>query len=462
MTQTRLKARSGAIIDSEAIEAFAAEIAGNVIKPGDAEYKSARRIWNGIIDKHPGLIVRCVGTADVQRAVRFARENDILVAVRGGGHNVAGRALCDDGIVIDLSLMRGVFVDPDAKTVRVQGGAMLGDVDRETALHGLAVPAGVVSKTGIAGLTLGGGVGWLVRKYGPTCDNVLEFSLVDANGDLLTVNASQNPDLFWALRGGGGNFGVVTSFLYKAYPVSTVLGGLIIHPREAAASLLRHYRDFMTGAPEELTVYTAMLSTPDGIPAIGVVPCYCGPIKEGEKLVAPLRNFGNPMMDAVQPMPFTEMQKLLDGAFPDGTRNYWKSTFIKELSDEVIDLLVEHANRMNSPLSSMVIEFYGGVSGRVDPTENAFAQRQSEYDIGFMAQWQNPADDEANIKWARDASDAIQPYSSGVYLLNFLSDENQDLVRAAFGDNYERLAKLKGKYDPENFFSLNQNIKPAA
>jgi FAD/FMN-containing dehydrogenase len=462
MSSTMLVNRSGARIADDAIDAFADAVSGEVIRPNDPGYDGARRIWNALIDRHPGLILRARGAADVVEAVSFARQHDLVVAVRGGGHNVAGRALCDGGLVIDLSAMRGVLVDPGNRTVRVQGGATLGDVDRETHLYGLAVPAGVVSKTGIAGLALGGGVGWLVRKYGPTCDNVLAFELVTADGRLRNVSAGENPDLFWALRGGGGNFGIVTSFLFRAQPISTVLGGLIVHSREQAGAVLRHYRDFMASAPEELTAYAALMSTPDGQPATAVIPCYCGDPAEGERVMAPLRRFGSPLMDAVQAMPFPAMQKLLDAAFPDGTRNYWKSTFIKELSDAAIDVVVAHANRMQSPLSGVVVEFYGGAAGRVGPTETAFAQRRGEYDIGFMAQWTDPAEDAAHMAWARDAWEAMRPHSSGGYLLNFLSEENPDVIRAAFGDNYERLAQLKRQYDPTNFFSLNQNIKAAA
>jgi FAD/FMN-containing dehydrogenase len=395
------------------------------------------------------------------RAVTFARANDLLVAVRGGGHNVGGRALCDDGIVIDLSAMKGVFVDRLERTARVQAGATLGDVDRETHAYGLAVPAGVISRTGIAGLTLGGGVGWLVRKYGLTCDNLLSCEVVTAAGEVLTASAESNADLFWGLRGGGGNFGIVTSFLYRAYPVATVLGGLLIYPRDHARAVLHHYRDFMAKAPEELTAYAGLLFTPDGTPAVGVIACYCGDAAEGERVLKPLRSFGTPLLDAIQPMPFPAMQTLIDDAFPDGTYNYWKSTFVRKLSDEAIDLIIAHGNRMRSPLSSIVIEFYGGAAGRVAPGATAFAQRQAEYNVGIMAQWASPGEADTHIAWARGLSDALAPHSSGGYLLNFLSEESSDTIRAAFGSNYARLVELKNKYDPTNFFSLNQNVKPA-
>ncbi len=457
----KLKRRDGSIVDKAPIDAFRSAFHGQVIQPGDACYDKARRIWNASVDKRPGLIARCSGVADIVDAVKFARANDLLVAVRGGGHNVGGRALCDDGIVIDLSAMKGVFVDPERRTVRVEGGATLGDVDRETHLHGLAVPTGVVPRTGIAGLTLGGGVGWLVRKYGLTCDNLLACEVVIAEGKLLTASAEHNADLFWGLRGGGGNFGIVASFLFQAHPVSTVLGGLVLYPREEAGALLRHYRAFMASAPEEVTAYAGLISTPEGQPAVGIIACYCGDLDEGEQALRPLRRFGTPLVDAIQPMPFPAMQKLIDGSFPDRTFNYWRSTFLKELSDKAIDLIVAHANRIESPLSGIVVEFYGGAAGRIGPADTAFAQRQAEYNVGIMAQWVDDAESERHIGWARAMSEALKPYASGGYLLNFLSEENPDAVRAAFGTNHARLRALKAKYDPINFFSLNQNVTPS-
>ena len=460
MENSRLKRRDVGIVSPAAIQAFQNDFHGQVILPHDAGYEAARRIWNASIDKHPGLIARCSGVADIVCAVKFARANDLLVAVRGGGHNVGGRALCDDGLVIDLSAMKAIFVDPQMRTVRVQAGATLGDVDRETHAYGLAIPVGVVSRTGIAGLTLGGGVGWLVRKYGLTCDNVIGCEVVTAEGELVTANDAVNADLFWGLRGGGGNFGVVTSFLYRAHPVSTVLGGLILYPRDQAVPVLRHYRAFMASAPEELTAYAGLISTPDGTPAVGVIACYCGDLAEGERVLQPLRSFGAPFLDAIQPMPLPAMQQLVDSSFPDGTYNYWKSTFLKELSDEVIDIIVEHANRARSPLSGVILEFYGGAAGRIGNADTAFAQRQAEYNVGITAQWTDAAESEKHIGWTRDLSDALKPHSSGGYLLNFLSEENPDAIRAAFGNNHARLVELKAKYDPTNFFSLNQNVAP--
>jgi len=447
-------------VDKVTIEAFRRGFCGQVLLPEDTGYDSARRIWNASIDKHPGLIARCSEAADVVRAVKFSRANNLLVAVKSGGHNVAGRVLCDDGIVIDLSATNRVSVDAELRAVHVQAGALLGDLDRETNPHGLVVPTGVVSKTGIAGLTLGGGTGWLARKYGLTCDNVVSCEVVTAEGDLVTANNEINADLFWGLRGGGGNFGIVTSFLYRAHPVSTVLGGVIAYTRDQAAALLRYYRDFMPAAPDELTAYAGLISMPDGTPAVGVMTCYCDDLTEGERVLKPLRAFGSPVFDAIQPTSFPTMQKLVDEMSPDSTHNYWRSTFIRDFSDEVIDLIIEHGNRMESRLSRIVIQFFGGAAGRVAPADTAFAQRQAEYNVGIETQWTDAAESEKHIGWTRTLSDALRPYSSNGYLLNFIGDEEPDTIRAAFGSNYARLVELKTKYDPTNFFSLNQNVPP--
>jgi len=459
MARVKLKQHDGGAVDPALIDTFRQDFQGQIILPDEADYEQARQIWNASIDRHPGMIARCLGTADIMQAVTFARENKLLVSVRGGGHNVAGRALCDDGVVIDLSLMKGVHVDPTQRTVWVQAGATLGDMDRETALYGLAVPCGVISRTGIAGLTLGGGVGWLVRKHGLSCDNIIACEVVTAEGELVTASEESHPDLFWGLRGGGGNFGIVSSFLFRAHPVTTVLGGPILYPRADAQAVLRHYRDFMATAPEELTVYAGLISTPEGQPATAIVACYCGDIATGEKVLAPLRKFGSPMADMIQPLPFTAMQRMFDASFPDRSHNYWKSAFLKELGNDVIDIAIDYANRMESPLSGLMLEFYGGAAGRVAPAATAFAQRQAEYNIGIMAQWLDSKESDKHIRLVRAAWDALQPYATGRYLPNFTSDESTDQVRAAFGSNYERLAAVKAKYDPANFFSLNQNVK---
>ena len=442
------------------INSFRSAFQGQVFEPADVGYNEARQIWNASINKHPRLIARCSGVADVIAAVTFARANNLLTAVRGGGHNVGGRALCDDGLVIDLSRMKSVFVDPATRIVRVQGGATLGDIDRETHVFGLAIPCGIVPKTGIGGLALGGGVGWLIRKYGMTVDNLLSAQVVTADGKVLTASASENDDLFWAIRGGGGNFGVVTSFEFQAHPVATVLGGLLVYPRPAAVDVIRHFRDFMASAPDELTAYVALLHGPDGSPIVGVIPCYCGSVSEGERVLQPLRKFGSPVMDTIQAMPFPVMQGLLGPSFPDGNQNYWKSTMQRELPDDAISAIVEHANALHSPLSVVALEYYGGAAGRVSNEATAFPHRDLPWDILFIAQWTDAEQTKMHRDWARSGEEMLRPYSQNAHLLSALDVETDDVIKTAFGPNLERLAAVKKKYDPTNFFRVNQNIKP--
>ena len=443
------------------VQPIRATFQGDLFTPETSGYDAACRLWNASVTKRPALIARCSGLADIIAAVDFARENGLLTAVRGGGHNVGGRALCDDGIVIDLSRMRAVHVDPAQRTVRVQGGATLGDLDRETHAFGLAVPCGIVPKTGIGGLTLGGGVGWLVRKYGMTIDNLLSCQIVTADGKVLTASLSENEDLFWALRGGGGNFGVVASFEFQAHPVQTVLGGLLLYPRAAAVDVIRHFRGYMASAPDELTAYTALLHGPDGAPLVGVIPCYCGEIVEGQRILEPLRTFGNPVVDTIQELPFPAMQALLAPSFPDGNHNYWKSTLQRELSDDAIDVIVEHANRMQSPLSAVVLEYYAGAAGRVASDATAFPHRALPWGIYFMAQWTEPAETVTHRDWARAGEEGLVPFSSNAHLLSALDVEPEDVIRTAFGANLARLTAVKTKYDATNFFRVNYNIKPA-
>jgi FAD/FMN-containing dehydrogenase len=442
------------------IQSFGSAFHGQVLGPEDDGYNEARQIWNASIDKHPRLVARCSGVADVVVAVNFARENGLLTAIRGGGHNVGGRALCDDGIVIDLSHMRSVHVDGANQTVRIQGGATLGDLDRETHVFGFAVPCGIVPKTGIGGLTLGGGVGWLVRKYGMSIDNLLSCQIVTAEGRVLTASAAENEDLFWALRGGGGNFGVVTSFEFKAHPVHTVLGGMLLYPRDVAVDVIRHFRDYIESAPDEVTAYAALLHAPDGAPVTGVIACYCGKIDEGERVLAPLRTFGKPVLDAIQPMPFPAMQSLLAGAFPDGNHNYWKSAMQRQLSDDAIAAIVEHGNRMASPLSFVVLEYYGGAASRVVSDATAYPHRELPWDILFIAQWTNPAEAVTHRGWARSGEEGLRPFSADAHLLSALDVEAEDVINTAFGQNLPRLAAIKQKYDPSNFFRVNVNIRP--
>jgi FAD/FMN-containing dehydrogenase len=446
-------------LNESSIEKLRAAFRGEIIRPADAEYDAARAIWNAGAAKRPAVIARCTGVADVATAVAFGHDHDLLTAIRGGGHNVGGRALCENGLVIDLTRMRSVFVDPAACTVRVGGGARLGDVDHDTHMFGLAVPLGINSRTGVGGLTLGGGVGWLIRKYGMSIDNLLSCQVVMADGHPVTANAQENADLFWGLRGGGGNFGVVTSFEFRAHPVHTVIGGMLVHPRTAAPDLLRFFRDFMLTAPDELTAYAALMHTPDGAPVVAVLPCYCGDLAEGQRVLAPLRSFGSPAMDAVQPMPFPVQQSLLDAAFPDGNHNYWKSSMHRELSDEAIRTIVDQASGMTSPMSAVVVEYYGGAAGRVGSTETAFPHRQVPWDVIAVAHWIEAEETPKHRAWARGVVEALAPQATGGHILAALdADEG---ANSAFGSNLERLAAIKKQYDPTNFFRVNQNIKPA-
>lgn len=443
------------------IKSFRSAFQGQVFEPSDIGYNAARQIWNASISKQPKMIARCSGVADVIAAVNFGRDNNLLTAIRGGGHNVGGRALCDDGLVIDLSRMRSVFVDAATKRVRVQGGVTLGDLDRETHVFGLAVPSGIVPKTGIGGLTLGGGVGWLIRKYGMSIDNLLSAQVVTADGKVLTASSSENDDLFWALRGGGGNFGVVTSFEFQAHPVATVLGGPLLYPRAAAFDVIRHFRDFITSAPDELTAYVALIHGPDGSPVVAVIPCYCGNVADGQRVLQPLRKFGSPI-DGIQEIPFPVMQSLFGPSFPDGNQNYWKSTLQCDLPDDAISAIVEHANRLESPLSAVAVEYYGGAAGRVPNEATAFPHRHLPWDILFIAQWINPAQTNLHRDWARSGEEMLRPYSQNAHLLSALDVEGEDVIKTAFGPNLARLSAVKKKYDPTNFFRVNQNIKPGA
>ena len=447
-------------------------VAGQIVRPGDPEYDEARSVWNGIVDRRPAAIVRCTGTADVVACVDVAREHGVPLSVRGGGHNVAGTAVCDDGIVVDCSEMRGVWVDTDARRVSVQGGATLADVDRETQLFGLAVPLGVVSDTGVAGLTLGGGFGHLSRTYGLSCDALRSADVVTADGDVLTASAEEHPDLFWALRGGGGNFGVVTRFEYEAYPVGPdVMACFVVHPAHDRAALFRKYREFCANAPDEVGLLAFTMWIPDDElfpehardkPGVGFLGSYVGPVDEGADAFESVRSFDTPLVDFSGVMPFTELQQMLDEDYPDGRRYYWKSLYLDTLSDEAIETIVDAAESAPSKLSTVDVWQLGGAISDVDDDETAIGWRDMPHMLGIEANWDDPADDEANIEWARTLWSAMQPYSPGGLYVNFpgFGEEGDDLVRAVYGDNYERLAAVKARYDPENLFRSNQNVKP--
>ena len=443
---------------------------GTQITADHPDYDTARAVWNGAIDRHPRLIARCGGTGDVIAAVRFAREHDLEIAIRGGGHNVAGTAMCDDGIVIDLSAMRGVRVDPQGRTVRVQGGALWGDVDRETQAHGLATTGGVISHTGVAGLTLGGGLGWLMRKHGLTIDNLLAADIVTADGELLRTSESRHTDLFWALRGGGGNFGVVTSFEFRLHRVGpTVLAGPILWDAEDAGDVLRFYRDFVRTAPEELGIVVRfgtappLSAIPEALhwrPVILVGVCHAGPMADAEATLRPLRSFGRPLLDLIGPAPYVHHQSAIDSTVLHGWNYYWKSAYLPPLRDELIDVFASHAFACTSPRSYVALFHLGGAISRVPEEATAFGNRQATHAVTLDAVWRS-GEDSADVAWARRFFAALERDQEGVYV-NFLGgDESPDRIRDAYRASvYDRLVDVKTKYDPDNAFHYNQNIRP--
>ena len=451
------------LLSNDQLRELGARFHGDIIRPGTDAYESARKVWNGMIDRRPACIARCKSVTDVQDALRFARDNDLAVAVRGGGHNAAGLAVCDGGLVIDLGGMRDVVVDPARRVARAGGGATWGDFDRATAEHGLATTGGAVSTTGIAGLTLGGGLGWLMRSYGMACDNLVAAEVVTANGQVVRASATENPDLFWGLRGGGGNFGIVTTFEYALHPVSTIFGGMLLYPLTRARDVLRVYRDVTTKAPDALTVFAAMMHAPDGTPVIALVICYNGPADEGERAIKGFRDFATPIAGEVGPMPYTALQSMLDAGFPEGLQVHWRSEFVQSIPDGLIDAAVSAFEKVPSPLSALMFEQFGGAVKRVPRDDTAFDQRDSDYNLVIVSRWADPAEADRNVRWAREVSDAARAYTTGRVYVNYIgAGEAPDRVRAAFGaDKFERLAKIKRKYDPTNTFRLNQNIPPA-
>jgi FAD/FMN-containing dehydrogenase len=442
-----------------ALKDFQAGLSGDVIFPGDPDYDSARKVWNGMIDRYPAMIVRCAGRADVVAAVRFAQERDLPLAVRGGGHNSAGLAVCDGGLVIDLSQMKEITIDPLRLTARAEPGLTLGEFVQAIEGAGLLTTTGVISGTGMAGLTLGGGMGWLMGRYGLTIDNLLSVEIVTADGQIRTADENEHGDLLWAVRGGGGNFGVVTSFEYQLHPAEPLLAGMVVHPIERAQDVLRFYRDFTANAPDELTTYAAFARTPDGHPVIGLTVCYSGPRAEAERVIAPLRQFGPPLVDLIRPMSYYELITMLDAGAPDGRNYYEKANTLPTLTDEAIDQIVAIGTTRTSPFSQLMIQHVHGAAARVAPEATAFALRFDHYVTAFVAAWDHgPAD--THIAWAREAFAATAPYATRGAYVNFLNDDGEDRVRAAYGANYARLARIKSKYDPSNIFRLNQNIKP--
>jgi FAD/FMN-containing dehydrogenase len=461
------------LIEEAAVQELGATFAGSLLQPQDDGYDSARAVFNGMYDQRPALVARCDGVADVIAAVNFARDNGLEVAVKGGGHSVPGYSSCDDGIVIDLSPMNAVFVDPEARTARAEGGATWGKFDRETQAFGLATTGGRITTTGIGGLTLGSGSGWLERKFGFTVDNLLSVQLVTAAGEVVTASEDENPELFWGLRGGGGNFGIVTSFEFRLHPLGPiVVGGLLGYPREQAPELLRAWADYLQDAPDELGGGFAFLTAPPeefvppevrGQPVCGVVVLYAGPVEDAEPVVQGLRDaLGAPAMDLVMPMPYLVVQQLLDGANPPGRPQYWKSDTLEEMSDGAIEILVEFGNKAPSPFTVVVLEAKGGAIPRVPEDSMALIGRAAPFAFYGIAQWEDPAEADDHIGWARAFGEAMEPYSAKGIALNFVMDEGNERVQSAFGpEKYARLVALKDEYDPENMFRRNQNVRPS-
>jgi FAD/FMN-containing dehydrogenase len=453
-----------AAVDAERIETLSQNFSGLLLSPTDEGYEVARLVHNGLIDKRPALIARCRGAADVATAVDFARQAGLEISVRGGGHSIAGRCVTTGGLMIDLAEMKGMYVDPDAGTIRAQGGVLWSEFNRETAAHGLAVTGGAISTTGIAGLTLGGGLGWLMGIHGLAADNLISVELVNADGAVLNVTEESDPDLFWALRGGGGNFGVATSLQYRLHPLREVVGGLVAHPFEAAGDVLRFYRDFTASAPDELTVFAGLVYAPGStdVRLAALVVCHAGSQEQAEKDLAPLRAFGDPIVAEVGPMPYPVMNTLLDDGFPRGALNYWKSSFVKSLDDELIDVAIDRFESTPSPLNAILFEHFHGAVTRVGATDTAVPHREEGYNLVLPSVWLDPADTDSNITWTRATFDALRPHLANRRWLNYFSDDDgADAVRAAYGPNYDRLVEVKRRHDPENVFYLNHNIDPA-
>jgi FAD/FMN-containing dehydrogenase len=449
---------------AEAIQQAAQSFTGALLQPSDKEYEARRHVHNGLIDKHPAAIACCHGTADVVDAVKLARLLSLEAAVRGGGHNVAGRATIDKGLLIDLSPMKGMHVDVHGKTVRAQGGVLWRELNRETQLHGLATTGGVVGSTGIAGLTLGGGLGWLMPKYGLALDNLRAAELVMADGRVLRASADENADLFWAIRGGGGNFGIATSLEYNLHQVGpNIIGGVVVHPLPKAFDVLRFYRDTCAKLPDEMMLVAAMQTAPDGSNAkvVGVAAGHCGSLDQGEKAVASIKAFGPPVMDAMGPIPYTALNTMLDPAFPKGALNYWKAQFITDLSDEAIRTLTAAFEQCPSPMSMIVIEHFHGAASRVPVSATACTMRVTGFNVVIISQWATPAETERGMAWARSTHAALKPFLAPMRYLNYLEEDAVDPAAVAYGPNLAKLRELKKKYDPDNFFRQNVNIVPA-
>jgi FAD/FMN-containing dehydrogenase len=450
-------------LDPALVADLAGQVSGSVLGPQDAGYEAARAVHNGLIDRRPALIVRCRTTNDVVAALALARRAGLEVSIRGGGHNVAGRAVTDGGVMIDLAEMKGIAIDPDRATATAEGGVIWGELNDAAAGHGLAVTGGAVSGTGIAGYTLGGGLGWLMARYGLAADNLLAVELVTAEGDVLRVDAASHADLFWALRGGGGNFGVATSFTYRLHPVQMIVGGLIAHPLDAAPDLLRFYRDAVADASDDLTVFAGLVHAPDGSGAklAALIVFHSGDAGEAERDLAPFKTWGSPLMVEVGPMPYPVMNTLLDPGFPAGSLNYWLSSFTRGLPDELIDVAVERFATVPSAMSGILLEHFHGAVTRVGASETAVPHRDEGWNLLIPSVWTDPADSEVNIAWSRETFAAMRPHFGTGRWLNYLGDDQaEDAIRAAYGPNHDRLREVKRRYDPDNVFHLNHNVVP--
>jgi len=469
----KMQSREGREIElgKEKLDSLRMRLLGPVILPGDAGYEESRTVWNGMIDRRPAVVVRCLGTADVISSVRFARENDLLLCIKGGGHNIAGLATADGAMMLDLSLMRGVWVDPKRKVARAQAGCLLGDLDRETQVHGLAAVLGFVSLTGVTGLTLGGGFGYLTRRWGWTADTVASMDIVTADGGLVRASADENADLFWGLRGGGGNFGVVTGIEYNLFPVGPeIVGGLVAWPVADAPGVLELYRTMAEKAPPELTLVTLMRPAPPapwlpkewhGKLIAGILACYTGPPEEGEKLVAPIKSFGKPIGDVLVRRPYAQMQSLLDATQPKGRRYYWKSEYLPRVEPDLCATMITQANKIKSPHSMIGIFQIAGALNRLDQDHSPAGNRDARYVLNIPGAWDKAEDDAVNIGWVRESWNAIRKFSTGGAYINFMAeDEGADRISAALGKAIHRLGEVKKKWDPDNVFRTNRNIKP--
>jgi FAD binding domain/Berberine and berberine like len=457
-------------MQQEAVTQFKGQLRGELIEPTDARYEDARKVYNAMISRKPRLIAMCMDVADVITSMQFARQQGLRVAVRGGGHNAGGLGICDDGLVIDLSLIKYVHVDPAARTVRVGGGTTWGDVDHATHVFGLAVPSGIISTTGVGGLTLGGGMGHLTRQYGLTIDNLLAADVVLADGTFVVASADENSDLFWAIRGGGGNFGVVTSFLFQAHPVKMVCAGPMLWELDQAADVMKWYREFITNAPAEINGFFAFLTVPPGPPfpealhlkkMCAIVWCYTGSLEQANEILGPLRSFRPPAFEFFVPMPFPMLQSMFDGVYPPGLQWYWKADFVNELSDEAIALHVQHGSELPTFHSGMHLYPINGAAHKSGSTDTPWSYRDTVWSEVIVGVDPDPANCERITTWAKDYWEALHPYSAGGAYVNFMMEgEGEDRIRATYRGNYDRLVQLKGKYDPDNFFRVNQNIRP--